>query len=270
MAPSDRDPAIAIAEPKDAIGNFASAGFWDTFCWMGRVSRVSPRSAEWLAWARAEGFILPSGHICERARQHLQGLESPDANEQILKNEIDAAHREPVYAATLRADRYPGDKEMQVRVSIKCLDGFGRPLQTKVEVESGKSWLVDAKGELILKGDGTPEEAEVLRRWRVSEPVEYNNKGEKVRIYRPYFADQPRYINDQSMRQHAYHDQQFYDAAGRPTETVLAKKMLQGTPPQFQPLRREIWYWIWCNVVFDENDLFVAPSEQPRTSRTLH
>ncbi|PMZ56702.1 SpvB/TcaC N-terminal domain-containing protein [Pseudomonas sp. FW300-N1A5] len=270
VAPSDRDPAIAIAEPKAAIGNFASAGFWDTFCWMGRVSREPSPPAEWLAWARTEGFILPSGHICERARQHLQGLESPDANEQILKNEIDAAHREPVYAVTLLADRYPGDAEMQVRVSIGCLDGFGRPLQTKVEVEPGKSWLVDAKGELILKDDGTPEEAEVPRRWRVSEPVEYNNKGEKVRIYRPYFADKPRYINDQSMRKHAYHDQQSYDAAGRPTETVLAKKMLQGNPAQLQPLRREIWYWIWCTVAFDENDLFEPPPAQRRTTRTLH
>ncbi len=270
VPPPDRDPAIAIADPKTAIGRFASAGFWDTFCWMGRISRTSPPSPEWLAWARTNGFVLPSGHLCERARQHLEGLESPDANELILKAQIDAAHREPVYAATLLADRYPGDAEMQVRVSITCLDGFGRVLQTKVEVEPGKSWLVDENGELILKPDGTPQEADVPRRWRVSEPVEYNNKGEKVRIYRPYFADRWGYIKDQSMRKHAYHDQQFYDAAGRPTETVLAKKMLQGDPPQLKPLRREIWYWIWCILKFDENDLFAPPPKQQRTTRTLH
>ncbi|UWF52171.1 toxin [Pseudomonas sp. N3-W] len=271
VAPSDRDPAIAIDDPKKAIGRFASAAFWDTFSWMGRVSRTSPPSPEWLAWARTEGFILPSGHLCVRARQHLVALENPDANEKILKAQIDAAHREPVHAVTLLADRYPDDAEaeMQVRVSIVCLDGFGRVLQTKVEAEPGKSWLVE-KGELVLKDDGTPEEADVPRRWRVSEPVEYNNKGEKVRIYRPYFADWWGYINDKSLRKHAYHDQQYYDAAGRPTETVLAKKMLQGDPPELKPLRREMWYWIWCNVAFDENDLFVPPPKQQRTTRTLH
>ncbi|AIL61797.1 SpvB/TcaC N-terminal domain-containing protein [Pseudomonas alkylphenolica] len=269
VPPPDRDPVIAIHDPKLAIGRFASAGFWDTFSWMGRISRTSPPSSEWLDWARAAGFVLPSGHLCSRARQHLEGLENLDVNATILKQQIDAAQREPVYSVGLLADRYPGDEEMQVRVSIACLDGFGRTLQTKQEVEPGKSWLVDENGELLLQDDGTPQEAEVPRRWRVSEPVEYNNKGEKVRVYRPYFADQPRYINDRSMRQHAYHDQQFYDAAGRPTETVLAKKMLQGNPPELKSLRREMWYWVWSTVAFDENDLFDPPPAQPQPSPWL-
>lgn len=264
VPPPDRDPAIAIADPKKAIGNFASVSFWDTFSWMGRISRTSAPSPDWLAWAKAEGFILPSGHLCDRARQRVAGLKDPDANETELKKQIDASQREPVYAVALLADRYPGDPEMQVRVSITCLDGFGRTLQTKQEVEPGKSWQVDENGELRLDAEGNPLEADVPRRWRVSEPVEYNNKGEKVRIYRPYFADQPRYINDRSMRQHAFHDQQFYDAAGRPTETVLAKKMPQGPSAEPKPLRREIWYWIWCNVAFDENDLFEPPPETRR------
>jgi len=269
VPPPDRDPAIAINDPKLAIGRFASAGFWDTFSWMGRISRTSPPSSEWLAWARAAGFVLPSGHLCSRARQHLEGLENPDANQQILKQQIDAAQREPVYSVGLLADRYPGDEEMQVRVSIACLDGFGRTLQTKQEVEPGTSWQVADNGELVLEDDGKPKEIEAPRRWRVSEPVEYNNKGEKVRVYRPYFADQPRYINDRSMRQHAYHDQQFYDAAGRPTETVLAKQMLQGNPPELKPLRREMWYWVWSTVAFDENDLFDPPPAQPQPSPWL-
>ena len=35
-----------------------------------------------------------------------------------------------------------------------------------------------------------------------------------VRIYRPYFANQYRYINDESFRQFGYSDQQFYDENG--------------------------------------------------------
>ncbi|WP_412071814.1 hypothetical protein [Pseudomonas fluorescens] len=114
----------------------------------------------------------------------------------------------------------------------------------------------------MLNPDGTPQEADVPRRWRISEPVEYNNKGDKVRIYRSYFADRPRYVNDRSMRERACHDQQFYDAAGRPTETILARQMPQGTPPQLKPLRRETWYWVWCSVAFDENDLFEPPLQK--------
>lgn len=264
IPPADRDPAIAIANPKQAIGNFASASFWDTFSWMGRISRSSPPSPEWLAWAKNQGFILPDGHLCDRAWQYVAKLENPDPNETVLQQQIAAAQREPVYSVALLADRYPGDPALQVRVSIACLDGFGRTLQTKQEVPPGVAWQVDDNGELVLDDNGKPIDAEARRRWRVSEPVEYNNKGQTVRIYRPYFADQPRYINDRSMRKHAFHDQQFYDAVGRPTETVLAKQMLQGNPPMLKPLRREVWYWIWCNVAFDENDLFDPPPEQRR------
>ena len=262
LPPDNRDPAIAIADPEAAIGPFASASFWDTFSWMGRISQTAPPSPEWLVWARTEGFVLPSGHLCNRARLHFEGLQNLDANEQVLKAQIDAAHREPVYAVGLLADRYCGDDERQVRMSISCLDGFGRVLQTRHEVEPGMAWLVDDNGELMLNPDGTPQQADVPRRWRISEPVEYNNKGQKVRIYRPYFADQPRYVNDRSMRERACHDQQFYDAAGRPTETILARQMLQGTPPQLKPLRRETWYWVWCSVAFDENDLFEPPLQK--------
>ncbi|MBC3778131.1 SpvB/TcaC N-terminal domain-containing protein [Pseudomonas sp. SWRI99] len=273
IPPLDRDPAIAIADPKLAIGNFASAGFANLFNWMGRLSRTAPPSPTWLAWARGEGFVLPSGHFCDRAWQHVAGVVNPDANEVILKQQMDAAMRQPVYAAMLLADSYPKDPEapinpedpdMQVRLSITCLDGFGRTLQTLQEVEPGKSWQLDEQCELILNEDGTPLEAEAPRRWRCSEPVEYNNKGKTVRIYRPSFINKPCYMKVESMRRHLFHDQQFYDAAGRPTETVLAKQMLQGDPPVLKPLRRETWYWIWCNVAFDENDLFEPPPEQGR------
>ena len=94
-----------------------------------------------------------------------------------------------------------------------------------------------------------------------------------MRIYRPYFANTYRYINDEAIREAGYHDQQFYDAAGRPTHTVLAKQMKQGSPPAFKPLRREKRYRTWYSIDFDENDKFDPPKpveEIPGVNRTLH
>jgi hypothetical protein len=45
---------------------------------------------------------------------------------------------------------------------------------------------------------------------------------------------------------------------------VLAKKMLQGNPPEEKPLRREQRYRIWYTIAFDENDLFDPPPVQRR------
>ena len=272
VRPDDRSPANAINDPKKAIGNFAMAMFSDAFSWMGQLPEEEPPGIAWLEWAQAEGFVLPSGHLCDRARQHVLQLENPSPDEARLQQYVIAAHREPVHVATLQADRYPGDPELQIRIAIIHQDGFGRVLQTKQEVEPGKAWIVKPDGTLELKPDGTPAEAEAARRWRVSEPVEYNNKGETVRVYRPYFADQFRRINDDSLRKVAFHDQQFYDAAGRPTHTVLAKKMLQGEPAQMKNLRREQQYRCWYTIAFDENDLFEPPPEAKKRNpwTTLH
>ncbi|WP_413704090.1 SpvB/TcaC N-terminal domain-containing protein [Pseudomonas sp. Pseusp16] len=266
--PEDRTPAGAIADKNKAIGNYATATFSAPFSWMGKIPPAA--TAPWLAWARAEGFVLPDGHLCSRARLHLEDLQNPSANERQLQQYLDNAHREPVHVVTLQADRYPGDPELQIRAAIACWDGFGRSLQTKQEVEPGLAWVVNDKGELEPDENGRPKEEQAARRWRVSERVEYNNKGETVRIYRPYFASAYRYINDASIRESGYHDQQFYDAAGRPTHTVLAKKMLQGNPPEEKPLRREQRYRTWYTIAFDENDLFDPPPAQRQSIWTIH
>lgn len=261
--PADRTPANALADKHKALGNYATATFSAPFSWMGKVPANAP--APWLTWAASEGLVLPDGHLRSRARWYLEGLENPGANERQLQRYIDESQREPVHVATLQADRYPGDPQLQIRASIACQDGFGRALQTKQEVEPGLAWVVNDKGELELDENGHPREAHAPRRWRVSERVEYNNKGETVRTYRPYFASAYRYINDAATRQSAYHDQQFYDAAGRPTHTVLAKRMAQGPDSQLKPLRREQRYRCWYRISFDENDLFDPPPVKRRS-----
>jgi hypothetical protein len=266
--PQDRSPASAIADKNKAIGNYATATFSAPFSWMGKIPAAA--TASWRTWARAEGFVLPDDHICSRAHVHLKDLKNPDANEKLLQQYIDAALREPLHVVTLQADRYPGDPELQIRAAIACWDGFGRSLQAKQEVEPGMAWAVNDKGELDLDENGRPKEEQAVRRWRVSERVEYNNKGETVRIYRPYFASAYRYINDAAIRESGYHDQQFYDAAGRPTHTVLAKKMAQGENSELKPLRREQRYRTWYSIAFDENDLFDPPPEKRRANMTLH
>jgi hypothetical protein len=153
---------------------------------------------------------------------------------------------EPIHIATLVADRYPNDNQRQIRITVTCCDGFGRTLQSKQQVESGTAYVVNAKGELTLE-DGTPKELTAAKRWRISERVEYNNKGLAIRTYRPYFADQHDYINDVSLRQFGHCDLQFYDALGRPTRTRLAK---QNGLSYMRRQTRHPWY----TLDEDEND----------------
>jgi hypothetical protein len=244
--PAFNSPTAAISQSRDALQDAATALYYAPFSWMGCVSKAALADTDWLARCVSNGDLLPAGHICASARVRLAELQTLSADDLKLKNELEAAPREPVHIATLVADRDPDDDQKQIRIAVTCFDGFGRTLQSKQLVEPGLAYVVDAKGDLTLT-DGAPKEQVAARRWRVSERVEYNSKGLAVRIYRPYFADQHRRINDVSLRQFGHYDRQFYDALGRPTLTRLAR---QAGLCYMRRHTRHPWY----SVDEDEND----------------
>lgn len=157
-------------------------------------------------------------------------------------------HREPVHVAVLQADRYPSSADsadLIIRISLACSDGFGRVLQNKQLTVPGVAYQVDSQGALTLDSDSKPVSRHSDQRWRVSGRVEYNNKGLAIRQYRPYFADQYRYLNDASLRASGYSDQLFYDALGRVTKTVNASG----------DFSRQT-YCTWYTISEDENDTY--------------
>ncbi|MEX5593614.1 SpvB/TcaC N-terminal domain-containing protein [Pseudomonas orientalis] len=238
-------PSQVIEAADTALQDAAIAHFEDPFSWMGRVPDADLQDRQWLDECVARGDLLPSGHIRAPARLLLPSDALTPARQRLLSL-IPQVRREPVHAVSLQADRYPLDPEKQIRITLGCWDGFGRALQSKQKVERGYAYHVQDDGSLALDDEGRPVMVQDVARWRVSERIEYNNKGLAVRMYRPYFADHHRYINDVSFRQHGYSDRQFYDPLGRPTRTVLAKE---------DYLRRHT-YWPWYSIYEDENDTY--------------
>ncbi|MBC3363975.1 SpvB/TcaC N-terminal domain-containing protein [Pseudomonas sp. SWRI154] len=247
--PEDLSPAHAIENPGDTLGNMASAVRIEDMSWMGvlDLAGVSPEHRE--EWINAR-YVLPSGHIRDSARVRLPQLETPTPGEQLLWTLIQATAREPAHSVVLSADRYPGDPLQQIRIALSAVDGFGRTLQTKQLVEPGQAYAVAEDGSLELDSEGQPIQRDADPRWRVSERVEYNNKGLVTRVYRPYFADAWRYINDASLREHGYHDRQFYDPTGRLVKVINAKG-------------HEAWhvYHPWYQCDHDYNDTDPGPAQ---------
>ncbi len=223
--PEDASPGEAIQNPIAALQRAASVLRKDLFSWMGELPGTARQSPDRLAQWIKQGYILPSLHIRASARLRLARLKARTAAEQALLELIRSAPREPVHNLVLTADDYPdAENGQQIQMQLTCVDGFSRPLQTKKRAEPGMAYVVNAKGELELDPEtGKPLERHADPRWRVSERVEYNNKGLAVRVYRPYFANAWRYINDQSFRQFGHHDQQFYDPLGRLVKVISAK-----------------------------------------------
>lgn len=243
--PEDRRPDTAIADPVNAVQEAASTLRKDLFSWMGQMANGTSAAIAWIA----QRDLLPSGHIRASARRRLaqrSGALTPD--ERALHEAIAAVHREPVHSVVLTADRYWDDELQQIQIVKAFVDGFGRPLQTKQLVEPGPAFVVE-DGELVIE-DGKPKVAHADQRWRVSERVEYNNKGLAVRVFRPYFANGHRYINDHSFREFGHHDQNFYDVLGRQNKVINAKG----------DVALEIIH-PWYSTSLDFNDTYVAPIE---------
>ncbi|WP_156432455.1 SpvB/TcaC N-terminal domain-containing protein, partial [Burkholderia sp. MSMB1498] len=135
------------------------------------------------AFITPDGRVLSVGHAWAAGEVSIADL--PDGVRQIIR----ALPRQPVQQASLIADRYPSDSAQQVRVSVGCVDGLGRALQSAQKVPGGTAWQRDARGEIVVDEAGKPMSQETATRWAVSGKVEYDNKGQPVRSYQPYFID---------------------------------------------------------------------------------
>jgi YD repeat-containing protein len=241
--PDDRT-IKAIELPDKGLLGAASAYFYDPFSWMGRLPDTNQQERDIRQQGAERGYLLPSGHVRASARARLKDLEENQltAEDRMFKALIDATEREPVHDVTLQADRFYNDTEAkQIRITVSCWDGFGRPLQHKQKVEAGIALIAREDGTL-KQVDGNVEVRDISRRWRISERIEYNNKGLVTRIYRPYFSNRDRYINDEALSSSSC-DQQFHDPQDRIIRVINAKGD-----------ERRYTYHPWYSITEDEND----------------
>lgn len=155
----------------------------------------------------------------------------------------DAERKLPPHIITLTTDRYDSDPLQQIRQQVTFSDGFGRELQVANRQTNGEAWQRTVSGALVTRSDGTPVLAETTFRWAVTGRTEFDNKGQPVRVYQPYFLDSWKYVSDDSARQDLYADTYCYDPTGRVWQVVTAKGGLRRT--LFTP---------WFVVSEDEND----------------
>ncbi|EMJ9867329.1 virulence protein [Salmonella enterica] len=155
----------------------------------------------------------------------------------------DDAEKLPPHVVTLTTDRYDSDSAQQIRQQVTFSDGFGRLLQASVRQADGEAWQRSDNGSLVVGSDGAPTTVTTTSRWAVTGRTEYDNKGQPVRTYQPYFLNSWKYVSDDSARRDLYADIHFYDPVGREYQVQTAKG----------GLRRNL-YTPWFVISEDEND----------------
>ncbi|WP_166225818.1 SpvB/TcaC N-terminal domain-containing protein [Pseudomonas atagonensis] len=247
---TDLSVAYALAHPKEVLASAASVVRTELWSWMPWVppDTLPPEGKEWVT----KGLILPDGRIRASALRWLEQREKPTISEQNLLKIIRTAKRQPVHSLSLVADRFHTDPLQLIQMTIAYVDGFGRALQSKQLVPPGDALKSTDDDDLEIGEDGKPVEMPAAQRWRVQGRVEYNHKGETIRVYRPYFLDTHRCINDSAMRVHGFYDRMFYDPLGRPIQTINALGHLA-----FDILHP------WFKLSYDFNDTDDTPATEP-------
>lgn len=149
----------------------------------------------------------------------------------------------PPHVVTLTTDRYDGDVAQQIRQQVTFSDGFGRLLQSAIRQPGGEAWQRSKAGALVTGPDGQPRTLDTDFRWGVTGRTEYDNKGQPVRTYQPYFLNSWKYVSDDGARSDLYADTHHYDPVGREWQVVTAKGWL-----------RRVLFTPWFVVGEDEND----------------
>lgn len=212
--------------------------------WMLHLSEQSVRisagdNGELWQMLRCAGVVTEDGLVCNLALARWSG----QVNAMVLPFLQSAGPLLPPHTMTVSADRFDTDPAQQLRQSLTFSDGFDRELQQSVRYVPGEAWQRGEDGSLVTDASGIPVVETTDFRWAVSGRVEYDNKGLIVRAYQPYYLNDWRYVSDDSARDDAWADTQFYDPPGRLVQVITAPGYI-----------RRNQYYPWFSVAEDEND----------------
>lgn len=112
------------------------------------------------------------------------------------------------------SDQKPSEKP-RFQIAIQYSDGLGRELQKKLKVDEGFAW--------IKQSDGSYKEQYIDERWLTSGNTIFNNKGNPVKQYEPFYSGSKEYETEESITKFGITPIIHYDPLGRIIKTDTPK-----------------------------------------------
>lgn len=160
-----------------------------------------------------------------------------------------------------------GGDQSRVQVRFSYSDGFGRVIQNKMQAEPGDApkrgtavELLEGDiqpGELVRDAQGELVMAHATKRWVGSGRTVFNNKGQPVRQYEPFFSATHLYESETEMTDTGVSSVLFYD----PVERLIATLHPNHT-------YEKVVFDVWHQQTFDVNDTVAASGVQTGDPRT--
>ena len=153
-----------------------------------------------------------------------------------------------------RAREVHGDPSTRWQEIWSYFDGSGATLLAKANAEPGDAPVRDANGLLVLDGEGNPVLAPTDTRFVGSGRTVFDNKGNPIKQYEPYFSSTSGYEDEEELREQGVTPVLHYDPLGR----VVRTDFPDGTHARVE-------FGPWTQVSYDRGDNAVgSPWEAER------
>jgi RHS repeat-associated protein len=203
---------------QDVNNNFTEVVFDD----LGRViaSAVLGKGTEADSLDALKLKLADRAAQAQTAQQFLDNADDADATwllqDATVRWIYDQAHV-PVRAAGIRRERHVADlvasaDPLKLQLSFDYTGGDGEVVMTKARVAPGDAWTLDAQDQKVLVQNADP-------RWAGNGRTVFDNKGQAVKKYEPYFSVTHRYESDQQLTDVGVSPTMTYDSIGRLART---------------------------------------------------
>ncbi len=148
----------------------------------------------------------------------------------------------PVYAHSYAREQH-GAANPRWQESYVYTDGLGREAMTKVQAEPGDAPQRDTDGNLLHDGDGNLVISHTNNRWVGTGRTVYDNKGNPVKKYEPFFSSTYEYEDEDDLVQWGVTPVLHYDPLGR----LIRTEFPDGTESR-------VVFDAWYQETWDQND----------------
>jgi len=149
---------------------------------------------------------------------------------------------QPVFVHAMARERH-GGANPRWQESYSYSDGFGREVMKKVQAEPGEVPVLDAAGRLLRNADGSPQTRHEDNRWVGTGRTVFDNKGNPVKKYEPFFSDTLEYESEKDLVEWGVTPILRYDPLGR----LIRTDQPNGT-------HARVMFDAWKQETWDEND----------------
>ena len=195
---------------------------------------------------RTETAFDPLGRVIKLAIMGKAGesdgdtIDDPTMRFEYFTNEWQ--NQRPVYVRTLAREQH-GALNPRWQESYLYTDGLGREAMTKVQAEPGEAPQRDADGNLVYDEDGNLVVAHTNNRWVGTGRTVYDNKGNPVKKYEPFFSSTYEYEDEDDLVQWGVTPIMYYD----PLSRLIRTEFPDGTESR-------VVFDAWYQETWDQND----------------